>query len=92
LEFSSGDDAVLCIRLLHFFRENRRKAKAMAASISSTINIMITMYRMLNFFPLDLGVEGGEGMHGPNGGPHSPLLPENDLVKKDFLRKMLLKG
>jgi hypothetical protein len=49
------------------------------------------MYRMLNFFPLDLGVEGGEGMHGPNGGPHSPLLPENDLVKKDFIREMLLK-
>lgn len=64
----------------------------MAASISSTINIMITMYRMLNLFPVTMGVEGREGTHGPNGGPHSPLLPENDLVKKDFLRKMLLRN
>jgi len=46
---------------------------------------------MLNFFPWALGVEGGEGMHGPRGGPQSPLLPENDLVKKDFIREMLLK-
>jgi hypothetical protein len=88
LEFS---DALLCVRLLLSFRENKRKAKEMAASISRTISIMITIYRMLNFFPWALGVEGGEGMHGPRGGPQSPLLPENDLVKKDFIREMLLK-
>ena len=26
-------------------------------------------------------------MHGPRGGPHSPLLPENDLVKRNFQEK-----